>query len=153
VPPEAKAAIAASVQASNSPSAQAGDKTGGFHEEGGIWGTDAAGKAVAVPAVPGKAADPRAEKNASIDVYSSANPALKQSLASVGGEWHVHPSGSMLGLDGNTRFFDQGPSKDTDIPRAAGPMNIVVGAGEKKVYFYDKSGVIGTMKLKDFLRH
>jgi len=33
------------------------------------------------------------------------------------------------------------------------PINIVVGAGDKKVYFYNSSGVIGKpMKLKDFMR-
>jgi hypothetical protein len=37
VPPEVKAAIAASVKASNSPIAD--DKKGGFHEEGGVWAT------------------------------------------------------------------------------------------------------------------
>ncbi len=32
-------------------------------------------------------------------------------------------------------------------------MNLVVAAREKKVYFYDGSGVIGhPMNLKDFLR-
>jgi hypothetical protein len=38
VPPQVKTAIADSVNASNSPTAD--DKKGGYHEEGGIWGHD-----------------------------------------------------------------------------------------------------------------
>jgi RHS repeat-associated protein len=152
VPREVKAAIAASVDASNSSSAVAGDKTGGFHEEGGIWGTDTSGKAVPVPAVAGPVSDPRADTAAHIDVANSANPSLKENLASIGGKWHVHPSGSIT-EDNRKYSFTQPPSKD-DKTTGSFPINIVVGARNKRVYFYNSSGVIGKpMKLKDFLKN
>src|SRR5581483_6837854 len=48
----------------------------------------------------------------------------------------------------------QGPSP-ADLKFAgmsSGPINLVVGAADKKVYFYNGSGVIGKpMKLKDFM--
>ena len=149
VPAQVKAAIKASVDASNDPSAAAGDKTGGFHEEGGIWGTDTSGKAVPIPALPGQAADPRVE-GGHIDETNSANPSLKNNLVSIQGKWHVHSSGSITDEKG-IHSFTQGPS-GMDFGNATFPINIVVGAGNKKVYFYNSSGVIGKpMKLKDFL--
>lgn len=116
-----------------------------------MWGTDTSGNAVPVPAVPGKVADPRVE-NAHIDVTNSANPSLKNNLASIAGKWHVHPSGSITDANG-THFFVQSPSgRNGDLGNATFPINIVVGAGDKKVYFYNSNGVIGKpMKLKDFM--
>jgi hypothetical protein len=151
VPGSVKAAIMDSVNASNAPSAGAGDKTGGFHEEGGMWGTDTSGNAVPIPAAPGKVADPRKE-NATIDPTISANPSLKNNLVSIDGAWHVHPSGTIT--EGNkTFFFNQHPSNPQDTSRANFPINIVVGAGNKRVYFYNGSGEIGKgMTLKAFMR-
>jgi hypothetical protein len=149
VPSNVKSAIGDSIKASNSPSAAAGDKTGGFHEEGGIWITTTSGSTVPVPAVPGPA-NPGVVGGAHMDVTNSANPGLKDNIASVGGEWHVHPSGSIT-QDGKIISFAQPPSAK-DIHEAVGPISIVVGAGDKKVYFYNSSGVIGSpMKLKDFM--
>ena len=51
-----------------------------------------------------------------------------------------------------TSFFKQEPSGG-DIQNATLKINIVVGAGDKRVYFYNKSGLIGQpIKLKDFMR-
>ncbi len=48
--------------------------------------------------------------------------------------------------------FGQPPS-DKDIKQAGLGINIVIGARDKKAYFYDNSGVIEkSMKLKDFLK-
>ena len=156
VPPSLKAAIMDSVNASNSPSKEAGDQQGGFHEEGGQWGTDTSGNAVPIPAHPGQVADP-SNGEAHIDVTNAVNPGLKDNLASIDGKWHVHPSGttSSTEADGvHTSYFVQSPSTGpgNDTSNATHPINIVVGAGNKKVYFYNSSGTIGSMKLKDFMK-
>src|SRR5579885_897954 len=124
VPPGAKAAIMNALNASNAPTAD--DKKGGFHEESVKWGTDAQGNVVVSPSVPGPYAP--SGTNPHTD-FTPANPATDQKLATVGGFAHIHPKG------GGDRSFVQGPS-----------------AADKKVYFYNGSGVIGKpMKLKDFM--
>jgi hypothetical protein len=148
VPREAKDAIAQSVKDSNSPSKEAGDKTGGMHEEGGIWGYDSSGNLVVCPAKPGQAA------TSDSDIVSVVPSNVKDSgsrdqITEAGGQWHVHPEGN------RTTKFDQPPSTDTahaDTAKAFAPINIVVGAKDKTVYFYDKSGTIAQMPLKDFLK-
>ena len=161
VPPEVKAAIAASLKASDSPTTSLGpgkdDTKGGFHEEGGIAGTDSAGNAVPVPAVPGPVGDPRTQKGdaAHIDPTNSADPSLKNTLATVDLQWHVHPSGSITKGDfysSSVSSFVQPPSPG-DLRNANFRINIVVGAADKQVYFYNHQGLIGKpMKLKDFMR-
>ena len=55
-----------------------------------------AGNALPVPAVPGPLGDPRKKDDAAhVDPMVSANPALKDQLATVVIQWHVHPSGSI----------------------------------------------------------
>jgi RHS repeat-associated protein len=143
VPPEAKAAIMNALNASNSPTAD--DKKGGFHEESVKWGTDASGNVVVSPSVPGAYAPPGTNPHTD---FTPANPATDQKLATVGGFAHIHPKG------GGDRSFAQGPSPE-DLKFAgmsSGPINLVVGAADKKVYFYNGSGAIGKpMKLKDFM--
>jgi hypothetical protein len=142
VSPEVKSAIADSVKASNSPTAD--DKKGGYHEEGGIWGTTTSGNTVVVPAQPGPYSGPN-DTTAHIDPGNSANPALKDNLQSVDGTWHVHPKG------GADKGFVQPPSAQ-DKANAAASINIVVGAGNKRVYFYNSTGVTREMSLKDFMK-
>jgi hypothetical protein len=49
-------------------------------------------------------------------------------------------------------YWAQPPSAADKAAALPGQINIVFGAGDKKVYFYNRSGVIGKpMKLKDFL--
>jgi hypothetical protein len=76
------------------------------------------------------------------------DPATDQKLVSVDGYVHIHPEG------GPDRQYVQGPSgQDTNFAGQSSAINIVVGAGNNKVYFYNGSGVIGKpMKLKDFMR-
>lgn len=142
VPQVVKDAIVSSVNASNAPTAD--DKKGGFHEEGGIWGTNASGKVIVSPAKPGPYSSPN-DKTAHIDPGNAVNPSLNNSLVSVGGTWHVHPRG------GGGQSFVQPPSA-VDMRNAVAPINIVVGAGNKRVYFYDSSGVIRQMSLKQFMK-
>jgi RHS repeat-associated protein len=56
VPSTVKAAIMGSVDASNEPTSD--DKTGGFHEESGLAGTDASGNLVISPDKPGRYGNP-----------------------------------------------------------------------------------------------
>ena len=130
------------------------DKKGGFHEEGGQWIITTNGKTIPVPAKPGPAS-PTTEGGAHVDPAESIDPSLKSDAIDLGGTWHVHPSGSLTKEKGNVRTthqFNQPPSQK-DIKEAGSGINIVVGAGDRKVYFYNSSGVIGKpMKLKDFLK-
>ena len=148
IPCHVKAAISASIKASNSPTAD--DGKGGFHEEGGQWIITAGGQIIAVPAKPGPA-NPKIDGGAHMDPSDAVNPHLKDSLTGLGGTWHVHPSGTLL--DKNVeKHFTQPPS-ERDKKEAGFGMNVVIAAREKKVYFYNKSGMIGQpIKLKDFLK-
>lgn len=152
IPCNIKAAIAASIKASHSPTAD--DKKGGFHEEGGQWIITADGKIISVPAKPGPA-NPEMKGGVHIQPSDAVNPGLKDNMTELGGTWHVHPSGEITQEKGNvrtTRSFDQPPS-EKDIKEAGSGINIVVAAREKKVYFYNGSGMLGEpMKLKDFLK-
>jgi hypothetical protein len=152
IPCHVKNAIAASIKASNSPTAD--DKKGGFHEEGGQWIVTADGKIVPVPAKPGPA-NPKIEGGAHVVPSDAVNPSLKDNAVDLGGTWHVHPSGTLTEEKGNarnTKNFNQPPSAK-DIKEAGSGMNIVVGARDKMMYFYNNSGLIAKpMKLKDFLK-
>jgi len=142
VAPEVKAAIAASVKASNSPTAD--DKKGGFHEEGGVAGTDIkSGALIVSPAKPGPVSNP-GDKDAHLDVGNAVNPALNQQMMPQV-EWHVHPKGS------GDRQFVQPPS-GADKANAVFKTNIVVGAGNNRVYFYNSTGVVREMSLKQFMK-
>src|SRR6266852_5120103 len=150
IPCHVRDAIAASVKASNSPTAD--DKRGGFHEEGGQWIVTADGKIVPVPAKPGPA-NPKIEGGAHVVPSDAVSPSLKDNAVDLGGTWHVHPSGTLTEEKGNarnTKNFNQPPSAK-DIKEAGSGMNIVVGARDKMMYFYNNSGLIAKpMKLKDF---
>ena len=144
VPAAVKQAIAASVKASNS--ANATDTQGGYHEEGGIWGLTTTGTLVVIPAKAGPT-NIKCGEGASIIVGDAVDPSLDADLVTVLGEWHVHPSGKRDGC-----IFVQPPSSQ-DISNVLGnPCNIVIGADNNTVYFYDAKGVIGKTKLKEFLK-
>lgn len=162
IPANIKQAILDSLNASNSPTAD--DKQGGFHEEGGMWVATTDGHVVAEPAVPGKYAKPGVP--AHLRVNDPANPLPGDRIAGVAGAWHVHPCGEIINrrvlpakIEGNkeivttittTTYFEQPPSGG-DIAAALLPLNIVIGARSRLVYFYNRSGIIGTMPLEEFL--
>ena len=136
------------VNASNGKTAD--DTRGGFHEEGGQWGTTTSGTVSVAPAVPGPA-HLAVVGGAHMDPAKSVDPNVKNNWQSLDGTYHVHPSGSIADANGTKSFFVQGPS-GRDIKQARGGINIVVGASDKKVYFYNSNGAIGKpMKLKDFM--
>jgi hypothetical protein len=87
IPCHIRAAIAASIKASNSPTAD--DKKGGFHEEGGQWIITSDGKTVPVPAKPGPA-NPAVKDGAHIAPGDAVNPGLKDNITDLGGTWHTH---------------------------------------------------------------
>jgi hypothetical protein len=68
-------------------------------------------------------------------------------LSTVDGFAHIHPKG------GDDRSFVQGPSAaDLKFAGHSSAINLVVGAADKKVYFFNGDGVIGKpMKLKEFM--
>lgn len=162
IPINVKQAILDSLKASDRPTID--DKQGGFHEEGGIWVTTTNGDAVAEPAVPGKYA--KLGDQAHVQINELANPLPATAIAAVGGMWHVHPGGTIVDRrvlpereEGSKRittvittttYFEQPPSEG-DIAAADLPINIVIGARSRLVYFYDRSGFIGTMPLEEFL--
>ena len=162
IPANVKQAILDTIVASNSPTAD--DKQGGFHEEGGMWVTTTDGRIVAEPAVPGKYAKPG--EPAHVRVNDSAHPLPSERIAGVGGIWHVHPCGEIVTRhvlppkeEGETKIittvitttsFEQVPS-DKDIAAADLPVNIGIGARNRVVYFYDRSGILGAMPLEEFV--
>ena len=149
VPVKVKQAIAASVKASESPNAT--DKVGRFHEEGGVWGLTSKGKLIVIPAKAGPT-NAKCGDGASINIGDAADPSLSAYLVTVLGEWHVHPSGVQQGKNGGTCHFIQSPSH-VDIANTMGnPCNIVVGAADSIVYFYDSTGVTKKVKLQEFLK-
>jgi RHS repeat-associated protein len=141
VPRDAKAAIAAQINASNSPTAD--DKQGGYHEESLKWGKDASSNLIVALSVPGAYAPPGTNPNT---VFKAADPQTDLRLVTIDGYAHIHPKG-----DG----FVQPPSEQDKAFAGTGPpaIHIVVGARDNKVYFFNSSGAIGKpMKLKDFLK-
>jgi hypothetical protein len=51
------------------------------------------------------------------------------------------------------RYLFVQPPSDRDFKEARLGINIVIGASDKKVYFYNRSGQIGKpVKLKEFLK-
>jgi len=142
VPAEAKAAIGNALNATNAPTAD--DKKGGFHEESVKWGKDASGNVVVSPSVPGAYAPPGTNPHTN---FTPANPQTDQKLVTVDGFAHIHPRGDA------GRPFNQFPSdKDKTFAGQSSAINLVVGAADRKVYFFNGSGQIGKpMKLKDFM--
>jgi len=147
IPADVRAEMAKAIHDSNSPTSD--DRRGGFHEEYGVAGSDASGKWVVSRDKPGPYANPDVTKH----VSPSGKPAdqyVANSIVDPRIVFHVHPAGTTAA--GHT--WVQPPSDADEAAAVPGQTNIVFAAAEKKVYFYDNSGIIGKpMKLKDFLRH
>jgi hypothetical protein len=149
VPGAVKSAIMNSVNASNAPSGA--DTTGGFHEEGGIAGTNANGGVVVSPAIPG-AYSPSGVVSTNL---MPVDPSLNASMSTVTVSWHVHPDGRTAAGD---LAWNQPPSGQDQRVAAGehqavpGLIHIVVGAGNKTVYFYNGSSSVQSMSLKNFMK-
>jgi hypothetical protein len=160
--------MGAAVDRSNSPTQD--DTHGGFHEEGGIWGTLANGQEKVINASPGAYSDPRVPGGtASIDPTNPANPAERGILTGVSGTFHAHPKGEItetspssntapgtvvIGGTTTTRTFNfNQPPSAVDISNAqrlGTRYNVVLGARDKKVYLYNGTGQIAHFPLGKF---
>ncbi len=146
--------IGNAVDRSNSPTAD--DTKGGFHEEGGIWGTNAAGAEQVVNSNPGAYANPKTDNQATVNVFDAANPAEQGAVTNVQGTFHIHPSGTIVESSGSsapgtstyggtttTYSFEQSPSNvDVSLATQGGNTsgyNIVVGARNNTVYIHGTS--------------
>ncbi|EAY28472.1 hypothetical protein [Microscilla marina] len=160
-------AMLEAVKRSNQPNATVGDKKGGFHEEGGMFGLDNKGNENIVEALPGEYTVPGPGVKASVDVFSGESST--DNLKTIHGTYHVHPKGTAIAANGQKYDFEQAPSNkngEGDIPNAreranpdkdANPYHVtgnsyVIGARDKTVYIYNGNGVVATMPLKHFVK-
>ncbi len=141
------------------------EASGGFRESAVTWKTTD-GKTEITASQEGPETDPR-----------KGEPASVQTSSDVDGKAHVHPSGKIVtttttgkpcplgasctggGTKISTAGFDNKPSEKLrdgtpgDIPKAnPNGVNIVVGAGNRQVYFYNRNGIYAEMKLGNFLK-
>ncbi|PLK42079.1 hypothetical protein C0V77_22795 [Emticicia sp. TH156] len=129
------------------------DDEGGFHEEGGVYGTGANGEDKVVHAKPGAKADPLEVGMATVKPGDAAVP----SPIAAQGSFHVHPSGERkpgLGvIGGKSAKFEQSPTPKIDYNEAkAYPGNsFVLGARSGTVTIINGGGNIATFPLNKFL--
>jgi len=137
VPQEVRIAAGMALAASN---------TDGIHEEAFKWGKDKYGNVLVSMSTPGKPCFTEVQK-VCLSYFGAANPEIDARLVTVDGFAHVHPRGN------SHMSLVQPPSKE-DLYFAAGvpdTINLVIGAGSHLVYFFNGTGVTGTIKIKDFL--
>ena len=148
VPDEVKKAIMASVNASDSPTAD--DTQGGFHEESGVAGTDGSGGLVISPDKPGPYSNPDVQDHAQT-THHAVDEIQRNNMASITVMWHIHPSGQTRTHLFGSKDGSQGPSDQDRRAWVPGPITLVVGARDRKVYFYDGSKEVLQMSLKKFM--
>jgi hypothetical protein len=141
------------VKASNKPNAT--DKSGGFHEEGGIWGKDTQGMTRVSPALPGRTWM-NDGTGIDINVLIAVNQDLTDemiSAKSILGKYHVHPRGGDILTPQGWRpaKVQQEPSQG-DFKNANYGTNIVAGAKSKQIYFYDNNDTLGSMSFRNFMK-
>ncbi len=137
------------VDRSNAPSAEAGDAKGGLHEEGGYYGTDKNGKDIVVNAVPGKA-EKENDPGAAINPMKAADGRDPQKEGDhVEGTFHVHFASPTA--DQTPSHADLTNAKIRSAIFGAKGNNFEMGAGNNKVYIYNKDGKItATIPLNVF---
>jgi len=139
------------VDASNKPSVKAGDKTGGYHEEGGYYGKNAKGDEIVIDANPG-GAYVKGTSGASIDPTTPgdqyANQAAWRAQDKKEGTFHVHFSGAA----DPGYVFQMSPS-GADLRNSVTRVttegmtgnHYVLGAGNNTVYVYKPVNGVGTV--------
>jgi RHS repeat-associated protein len=142
VPCEVRYAIMDAVKASNSRNAT--DRIGGFHEEGGVWGIDPNSNTLISPAMPSTPWE-KGDPQVLINVYDSSDSSIIPNMAIILGKYHVHSRGNKMTI------FSQPPSKG-DIANADPIINIVAGAENQWIYFYNNEGTINEMSFTDFMK-
>jgi hypothetical protein len=134
IPPEVKQATLVALQASD---------TDGMHEEGFIWGRDAAGNVLIVASKVRPCGKVKCEVT-----FEAADPNVLAKLAAVDGFEHIHPKGK-----GKVEWGQPPSVEDQEFAaESPGAINIVVGSKSKLVYFFDGHNITNTIKLKDFLK-
>ncbi len=139
------------------------DPVGGSHEEGGYWGKNKSGVPTAVPAHPGNYSELGDAGPGRVEINPgwAADQKIADQVIQVDGIWHVHPNGIKSAIADNIygslsmtqAYWNQPPStcENCDLDNAMeGKTNIVVGAGNNTVYFYNKSGIQATFDYKTF---
>ena len=142
------------VDNSNNPSVVAGDDTGGMHEEGGYYGTNAKGDEVVIDSKPGnayKAGDSGAGVNVLEPGVQYDSQKKWRAKDNIDGTYHVHPKG-----DGKIRFVQE-PS-GADLRNSKGRFDsgmkgnhFVLGAGNNTVSIYKNGKVTATFPLDSFI--
>jgi hypothetical protein len=148
VPEKAMEAILASIRASSLPTAN--DLQGGFHEESGVGGETASGAWIDSFGKPGPYFNPAVDRVATMEEIP-ADQNLRDEIAHPEVFWHIHPAG-VVRVGTLTYFWEQAPSDLDRVSAAPGAINIVVGALDHTVYFYNRRGPVLTLSLEDFLR-
>lgn len=136
---------------------QGDDNEGGFHEEGGVYGTTMDGTPSVVHAKPGAKADPLEALMATVIPNLPADPST-DNLEVQQGSFHVHPSGTRTPpantIGGSSGSFVQSPTNPQDYSESRGYTgnSYVLGAGNGTVYIYNGnvSKPIATFPLKQF---
>lgn len=157
---QVRSAIGAAVAASNAADPSVGDTKGGFHETGGLAGptitaTGPNGPQKIVPAAPGAAGDP-ATGGVAIDLFKHANPSDTGTFLPTT-SWHVHPKGVTYTYTAKNTVehsFNQGPAGNDTTFAATYPgitTNIVVGARNNTVTFFNAGGNVATFPLNKLL--
>jgi len=136
LPSEVKAAVIVALKASD---------TDGVHEEGFKWGKDVQGHVLISMNKPGKPCMPGGTCS---EIFEPADPSIDEKLVTVDGFAHVHPCGN------STQQPVQVPSK-TDFAFAAigspDTINMVIASKDQRIYYFNATGVTGSVKLKEFL--
>ncbi len=142
------------VDKSNNPSEVAGDETGGMHEEGGYYGTNANGDEIVIDAQPGDAFEP-GDAGAGVNVLKPGEQYEGQegwrAKDNIVGTFHVHPKG-----DGKTRFVQEPSGADVRNSKSRFDSGMkgnhfVLGAGNNTVSIYKNGKVTATFPLDSFI--
>jgi RHS repeat-associated protein len=142
------------VDKSNNPSEVAGDETGGMHEEGGYYGTNAKGDEIVIDAQPGVAFEP-GDAGAGVNVLKPGEQYEGQegwrAKDNIVGTFHVHPKG-----DGKTRFVQEPSGADVRNSKSRFDSGMkgnhfVLGAGNNTVSIYKNGKVTATFPLDSFI--
>jgi len=117
-----------------------------------IWGLTTKGEYVVIPAKTGQKADVcKVGGIVGLAIGDAADPRLDANLQTILGEWHIHPRGSKMCNHNSLGIWAQPPSQ-MDLDNADDDVNIVIGARDGIVYYYDKNGVTKTIPYTEFIQ-
>jgi hypothetical protein len=78
-----------------------------------------------------------------------ADPSVNATMSTLTVSWHVHPSASIWVQPPSAQDQRVAAGETSAVP---GMIHIVVGAGNKQVYFYNGNGSYQQMSLKNFMK-